>query len=312
MTLRTPVHHRALRDGLARALAPRDDGGDATGRAPVPSPTRVPLHLRVLVVDDNRTSQKVAALMLRALGCDADIVADGPTAIAASDSGVYDAILMDCSMPAMDGPTATREIRRRGSGRPHTPIIAVTASAAKTDRDRCFEAGMDDYLTKPITIEALRAALVHTAHGIPALQARRAHPGTPPADGPVYSESTEVAGFVGTADPPAEVARLFLSEAPLQLEDVREAIARGDHSALAWAAHRLKGAVANFEGSSALDAVRHLGAMAESGGNSAGTDATWAAREQQLERLTVALTELLEEVRAVDVKILARRRAIPP
>ena len=231
----------------------------------------------MLVADDDRTSQTVAALMLRALGCDADIVADGPAAIAASESGGYSAILMDYNMPVMDGLAATREIRRRNTGRARTPIIAMTASAARVDRDRCFEAGMDDYLSKPVTIEALRAVLVRA---------------TGAAAGPAMRAASQSGQFAPGVRVQPQVAGLFLQEAPNRLEDIREAIARRDSTALAWATHRLRGAVANFGPSNALAAAEHLETMAECS-SSAETDSAWAGREQQFGRLAVALAALL-------------------
>jgi signal transduction histidine kinase/CheY-like chemotaxis protein len=300
MSLRTPIRGRALRDCLTRALAPPSDAADLEGRVPPFSAGDSPLHLRVLVVDDNRTSQTVAALMLRALGCDADVVSDGPTAIATSASGAYDAILMDCSMPAMDGLEATRTIRRREAGRPRTPIIAMTASASTSDRERCREAGMDDYVSKPVTIESLRTALVRTARVPPgpgqADLGSALTPGMPPAS-PGEARSLPAGGTaLASAAMQPHVVRLFLSEAPRQLQAVRDALGRRDHAALVWAAHRLKGAVGNFATPSAREAARQLGAMSESVSPSTAENASWTSHEERLERLTVELTGLLEDL----------------
>jgi signal transduction histidine kinase/DNA-binding response OmpR family regulator len=302
MTLRTPVRERALRDCLARALAPPHAAVDAAGHAEAFAPVQAPLHLRVLVVDDNRTSQTVATLMMRALGCDADVVSDGPTAIAASGSGVYDAILMDCNMPGMDGLAATREIRRQHAGRRRTPIIAMTASATRSDRDRCLEAGMDDHVSKPVTIETLRAALVRTASALPTPVAATLE--TAGALGPV-GPSPDARGSHASESAPLtiagmqpRVAHLFLGEAPRQLQAVRDAMARRDFAAMVWAAHRLKGAVVNFNTASARDATNHLEAMSENRDDTAdaGGDALWADREELFTRLTIALTALLGEL----------------
>jgi CheY-like chemotaxis protein/HPt (histidine-containing phosphotransfer) domain-containing protein len=113
---------------------------------------------RVLVVDDNVVNQKVGAFMLEKRGYSAEVVGDGRAAVEAVLSGGFVAVLMDCQMPGYDGYEATAEIRRREVGR-RTPIVALTANTGPGARERCVDAGMDDYLTKPIVAEALDQAL---------------------------------------------------------------------------------------------------------------------------------------------------------
>ncbi len=114
--------------------------------------------LNVLLVEDNAINQKVALGILKKLGIEADVVGDGQEAVAAWERGNYDLILMDCMMPTMDGFEATRRIRAAETDA-HIAIIAMTANAMEGDRERCLQAGMDDYVSKPVKIHVLRAAI---------------------------------------------------------------------------------------------------------------------------------------------------------
>jgi CheY-like chemotaxis protein len=119
---------------------------------------------RVLLAEDNAVNQLIAEEMLGSLGLDVELAGDGHAALEAVESALrpYDAILMDCEMPGMDGRTATLELRRREAATPgarRTPVIALTAHAADSDREACLASGMDDYLSKPMTRAQLAAVL---------------------------------------------------------------------------------------------------------------------------------------------------------
>jgi CheY-like chemotaxis protein len=108
-----------------------------------------PASRRVLVVEDNRVNQLLAARTLEKLGFEVDVVSNGVAALDAIAQSHYSVVLMDCQMPEMDGFQATREIRRRQHGGERTPVIALTTMSEDTDKKRCLAAGMDDYLHKP-------------------------------------------------------------------------------------------------------------------------------------------------------------------
>jgi len=131
----------------------RGPAGDA---AEPPAPA-----LHCLVVEDNATNQLVVTLFLRKLGVTHDLVARGSEALTALAARRYDLVLMDIEMPVLDGYATTRVLREReaAQGGPRTPVIALSADALPDSRRRAGEAGMDDFLTKPIAMEALRSAL---------------------------------------------------------------------------------------------------------------------------------------------------------
>jgi len=144
---------------LRKLLEP---AGLTVGGASSVSPIRTlegPVHVRVLLAEDNLVNQKVALIMLRKFGIEADVVATGIEALDALVGVSYDLVLMDCQMPEMDGFEATQRIRERERGSRRLPVVAMTANAMVGDREKCLAAGMDDHIPKPVRIDQLHRTL---------------------------------------------------------------------------------------------------------------------------------------------------------
>ena len=226
------------------ASADRDRGAVPPARGPAPAARGA----RVLVAEDNTVNQKVAVAMLTRLGYRADVVANGGEAVRALERVPYAAVLMDCQMPEMNGYEASAEIRRRETPGRHVPIVALTASAIKGDEERCLAAGMDAYVTKPVTVEALGAVLSGLVD----------RGGGGPDAGVLDQATVDALRRLGGDGPSVleELAGVFLDGAPADIAQLRGGIRDADLSAVAQAAHRLKG-------SAAAVGATQLGALAE-------------------------------------------------
>ena len=241
IVLHRPVRTKVFRDALIQAITGRR--GVVTRESSPFDPelaSRCPLS--ILLVEDNATNRLVLTRLLARLGYEADTAHDGREAIAMCAMRPYDLLLMDVQMPGMDGLEATRAIRARKG---HTPrIVAVTASALRGDRERFLEAGMDDYLGKPVRPPGLIAVLER------AYAARHYGEGEAVSGGAksVLNEQaiTRLRDIAGDATGLNALIESFLAESPPLLDAMREAVATCDGDALQRAAHTLKGVAADF------------------------------------------------------------------
>ena len=231
---------------------------------------------RILMAEDNATNQQVALGILKTLGLHADAVANGREAVDALKSIPYDLVLMDVQMPEMDGYEATRAIRDPNTGLPNpsVPIVAMTANAMQGDRAKCLEAGMDDYVAKPIAPRALADALSKwirkddsespgesiesspaTPSGPPPETPAPARPPAPsaplppPQDAPpVWDEEDLMERMMYNDDLAATITGVFLSDMPRQLDALDAALKSADPAAVRLCAHTVKGVAANVGG----------------------------------------------------------------
>jgi CheY-like chemotaxis protein len=210
---------------------------------------------RILVADDNEINRLVAAEMLRSAGYAADAVANGREAIAAVGRERYAFVLMDCEMPEVDGFTATDAIRRRerDESLPRLPIVALTAKAVEGDRERCLEAGMDEYITKPVDRERLMAlAGQFCGEAATPPEVERRLSASPPRQ-EEKSSPLDIAQLLDRCSGDSAFMRQILGKFQLQLDEnlvqLASALNDEDLAQVARLAHALKGAAGNISAS---------------------------------------------------------------
>jgi PAS domain S-box-containing protein len=256
--LMKPVKLSELLDTILGVLgqSPPAAGPEAAVR-PADGPCLRPLQ--VLLAEDNPVNQRLAARLLEKQGHTVVVAPTGRRALDALGRARFDLVLMDVQMPEMDGFEAAATIRRdeAGTGR-HLPILAMTAHAMKADRERCLEAGMDDYVAKPIQPAELAAAIDRL------VLAAGATAGPAPAaeEEPTVNRAAALERVGGDVGLLGELAELFLRDCPQQLAEVRAAVVRGDVPAVRRLAHTLKGAAGTLGAAAAADAALRLETMA--------------------------------------------------
>jgi len=333
--LTKPIKQSDLFDAILTTLAaaPASETPAAKGRGAgaTESSVAVPATppLRILLAEDNAVNQRVAVRLLEKRGHSVAVAGNGSEALTRLERETFDLVLMDVQMPVMDGLEATAAIRAREAGTgARTPIIAMTAHAMRGDRERCLEAGMDEYVAKPVQpaelFKAINATLGRIAQTMlddrqPAVSAKCETPPAPHADNrpqpqawltelampgrdePFRATVASVTGIIDEAslrervgdDPEllAEIIGLFLDETPQLVAAIEDAIARGDAKRLERTAHRLKGAVGNFGARPASNAALQLEMFGRSG-DLTGAEAGCSTLKRELQQLEPVLSTI--------------------
>jgi PAS domain S-box-containing protein len=265
--LAKPAQPSELLDAILAALS-------KTLMIPEPNPAKVPLPLqtlakmKILLAEDNAVNRKLAIKLLEKRGYSVVVAENGQEALDALEREKVDLVLMDVQMPVMDGFEAIRAIRakeqRNGA---HMPIVALTAHAMKGDRERCLEAGADEYVSKPIRLPELVAAMEHAsataATAVPPAPASRVPPSAAVSGKLDLALALErVEGDRGLFE---EIARLFAGECPGIMASIRQARSTGDYRLLQRMAHTLRGAALNVAAIPVSEAALALETQARSG-----------------------------------------------
>jgi two-component system sensor histidine kinase/response regulator len=283
-SLTKPVRQSVLKAAILAAL----------GSTAAPAPAAPPAHrgaparvrpLRVLLAEDNLVNQRLFVAVLGKQGHVITVVDNGRAAVEAVASGSFDVVLMDLQMPVMGGLEATGLIRRAEAGTDrHIPIVALTAHALKGDRERCLDAGMDNYLAKPVHGPALLAMLQEVAG-----------PGSADDEAPPVAPSIDtddvLARVDGDRDLLAELAQIFREQARELMAGLTAAVTAGDAKRVEQLAHTLRGSVANF---GAQEAIRIAQALELSGRDGQLEDAADLVARLEIE--TTGIDRALEEL----------------
>ncbi len=242
-----PARRANLMAGIANAMSEAREPTKDPPQAAVP---KTPKNKgRILLAEDIDTNQRTAVLMLGKLGYEVDVVENGAQALIQLQTRAYGAILMDCQMPVLDGYDATNQVRALDGDARHTIIIAMTAHASPTDRRKCLDAGMNDYLPKPVCYDDLRSMLDKWVH----MGSR--DPKAPTASAPISEEGVTVdLHMLETLRDLAgddqhmvnELIRTYLDEAPRIIDDLGVQLSAAHATGAADAVHKLKSSSGNL------------------------------------------------------------------
>jgi PAS domain S-box-containing protein len=248
--LTKPVRQVELREAILKVLGMPNEKTQGQKLVTRHSLREARRQLRILLAEDNAINREVAVRLLTKRGHSVSVAENGKQAVAAVESETFDVVLMDVQMPEMDGFEATAAIRKiEQSKGNHTPIIAMTAHAMKGDRERCLEAGMDAYISKPIQFDELLEVTESLSDFSASAEVR-------PESG--WKLEVALARIGGDQALLADLAKIFCEKSPKLLAAVQDAVAQKNLVDLRRAAHSLKGAISTFAAQDAFDAAAKL------------------------------------------------------
>lgn len=263
-----PIKQSELLDAIMLVCADDKDNHGAN-TAQTSAPENKNRNLKILLAEDGRVNQMIVVKLLEDRGHHVVLATNGVEAVEAYKAGAFDAILMDVHMPDMNGYEATREIRELESiSGTHVPIIAMTANAMKGDRELCIEAGMDDYLSKPVRSSDLYRIIkkntVGKNNGIKGGDTPQNRKNLPPGELPPF-DAASFQRNVGDLKLMQELITVFFKDSEDLLDAISIALANRDGDALHQCTHSLKGMIENYAAAPASQAVSSLNAFSRTG-----------------------------------------------
>jgi PAS domain S-box-containing protein len=292
--LTKPVKQSGLLDTILGVLGDSpacDDDSSSPDYDPAPKNQEAAASMHLLLAEDNMVNQRLAVRLLERRGHTVKVAENGRIAVEMLENEPFDLVLMDVQMPEMDGFEATIAIRNseRLTGQ-HIPIVAMTANAMKGDRERCLQAGMDAYISKPIDPQEL-FNVIERATGAPTSVYQPDVVGEVPQ--PVIDREDALARVYGDEELLEELLGLFFEDGPNLVKDVREAIDDQDAARLKKTAHAIKGASSNISAGPVTEAALRLEMIGISGDLSTAESAC-AELEKEIMRLNETIAKVLE------------------
>jgi two-component system, sensor histidine kinase and response regulator len=289
--LTKPFRQSALFDAITDAMHVGDQFAKKKSKPKAADASDFTDKLNILLAEDNPVNQQTATIMLQKLGHTVTIAGNGVEALEKATAGDYDLVFMDIQMPEMDGLTATGKIREKEQETStHVPVVAMTAHAMKGDQERCLEAGMDDYISKPIRRKEVAKVIARVAEKY--IVSQDSPEETNP--GEVLDQESLMEELDDDLDMLETMLEIFERDAGERMPKIREAISSGDANTLNAEAHALKGGSGTFFATATYELANQLETMGREN-DLANAEATFSTLEKEVEKLKAAIQKILAD-----------------